>query len=167
VAIYMPRQPRVSLAAVFAAMERDAKKKPKAETTEPAVATKARKRETKPQLAHPKDEPWRSEPYRRLVALRPCENCGRQGRSQAAHIPPDGKATKQDDRETFALCTVTGNKPGCHEKFDQYKLGDRAWAMKTGKAWAAGTRAELLASGQLPPKIAKAVADYKPPRKTK
>jgi hypothetical protein len=167
VAIYMPRiKNPVSVAAVFAAIDRDEKKaKAPAKADAKALAPLAAKRA--PQLAHPKESVWRSEPYRRLVARLPCKNCQVHDRSQAAHIPPDGKGIKVDDRLTFPLCTLTTGKPGCHEKFDNYKLGDRAWAVKQGEKWAAETRAELLASGQLTAKQEAAIKAFKPLRKRK
>jgi hypothetical protein len=151
-AIYMPRiKDPVSVAAVFASLR--------------ANDTPSKKAE-KPEVARPKDEILDSEPYRRLVASMPCKNCGRQKASQAAHLPPEGKGIKVTDLETFALCiALTSRKkpaPGCHELFDNYKLGDHAWTVKQGKAWAAETRRELLEADLLPPKLAAAVRAYKP-----
>lgn len=108
-----------------------------------------------PALAHPKDEAVRSEPYRRLVAALPCMNCQRRGPSQAAHLPPDGKSLKQDDRETFPLCADGPRRRGCHTKFDQYELFPREEAMKQGRKWAAKTRALIAAAGKWPKKLAK------------
>ena len=42
-----------------------------------------------------KDAPVRSEAYRRAVASLPCINCGIQGYSQAAHLPPEAKGMKR------------------------------------------------------------------------
>jgi hypothetical protein len=68
----------------------------------------------------PKDNPLRSEPYRRLVAAMPCCICGVEGVGQAAH-PNTGKgmAMKTDDRLAFSLCGPRVGEVGCHSKFDQ------------------------------------------------
>lgn len=109
----------------------------------------------KPEVAHRKDEAVRSEPYLRLVALRPCKNCGRRGPSQAAHPPPKGKQIKQDDREAFPLCADGPRRKGCHPKFDNYDLMPHAAAVKQAKKWGAETRAEIEAEGKWPKKLAK------------
>lgn len=124
---------------------------------------KAAKKEKKGEpaaVAHPKDEPVRSEPYRRLVAAMPCKHCGRQKNSQAAHVPPEGKAIKVDDRETFPLCADGPRRRGCHSKFDQYELMPREKAVKQAKNWAAETRAEIEAAGLWPKRLPK----WKAPR---
>jgi hypothetical protein len=100
--------------------------------------------------SRPKDEPVRSEAYRRLVAAMPCKNCGRQKRSQAAHVPPEGKAIKVDDRETFPLCADEPRRKGCHPKFDQYELMPREQAVAQAKKWAAETRAEIIEAEEWP-----------------
>lgn len=115
----------------------------------------ASKQVEKPEVAHPKEAAVRSEPYRRLVAARPCKNCGRQKHSQAAHVPPAGKGIKQDDRETFPLCADGPYGKGCHPKFDQYELMPREQAMKQGRKWAAQTRAEIAAEGLWPARLPK------------
>jgi len=101
-------------------------------------------------VAQPKTEPVRSEPYRRLVAAMPCKACGIQGYSQAAHLPPEGKGTKQDDRLIFPLCCTRPGVPGCHADYDQYRMFTRAVAMDVGQAWAADTRRAIVAAGQWP-----------------
>jgi hypothetical protein len=120
-----------------------------------AADKKAAKAEEKPEAALPKDAPVRSEPYRRLVAARPCKNCGRQRHSQAAHVPPAGKAIKQDDRETFPLCADGPYGKGCHPKFDQFELMPRDKAVRQGRKWAAETRAEIEADGTWPKRLPK------------
>ncbi len=100
--------------------------------------------------AFPKQNAIRSEPYRRLVAALPCKNCGIQGYSQAAHVPPDGRGIKQDDRETFALCCTRPGITGCHVDFDQYCLFFKRQAVIIGQAWAADTRRQIEASGKWP-----------------
>jgi hypothetical protein len=112
-------------------------------------------RELRGGLSHSKDAPVRSEPYLRLVAARPCKNCGRQKHSQAAHLPPDGKAIKQDDRETFPLCADAPRRKGCHPKFDQYELMPHDKAVKQGRKWARETREEIEAEGLWPKNVPK------------
>lgn len=101
----------------------------------------------------PKDEPVRSEPYRRLVAARACKACGIQGYSQAAHVPPDGRGIKQDDRLTFPLCCTRPGVTGCHVEFDQWRMFPRADAVAMGLRWAADTRAGIEAEGNWPPRL--------------
>ena len=97
----------------------------------------------------------RSEPYRRLVAALPCKVCGIQGYSQAAHVPPDGKGIKADDRETFALCCTRPGIPGCHVEFDQYRMFPKREAVTVGQAWATDTRRQIEAMGKWPAKLPK------------
>ena len=106
-------------------------------------------------VAHPKTEAARSEPYRRLVAALPCKACGIQGYSQAAHVPPDGKGVKQDDREIFALCCTRVGITGCHVEFDQYRMFPREEAVRIGKGWAAHTRRQITEKGQWPKNLPK------------
>jgi hypothetical protein len=98
----------------------------------------------------PKDAPARSEAYLRLVALRPCINCGRVGLSQAAHLPPIGKGIKQDDRLTMPLCADQPGALGCHSKFDRYILFPREQAMQVSESWAAQTRTAIREAGTWP-----------------
>lgn len=99
----------------------------------------------------PKDAAVRSEAYRRLVAAKPCKHCGRIGRSQAAHPPPEGKSIKHDDRKCFALCCDELMRKGCHPRFDQYELCTHDVALRWAATWAFETRAEILAAGEWPP----------------
>lgn len=99
----------------------------------------------------PKEYAVRSEPYRRLVAARPCKHCGRIGRSQAAHPPPEGKALKHDDRLCFPLCCDELLRKGCHPRFDQYELFPHDVALRWAAKWGAETRAEIIADGLWPP----------------
>lgn len=103
----------------------------------------------------PKESSVRSEEYRRLVAALPCKHCQIQGFSQAAHVPPDGKGIKQDDRQIFALCCDRPGAQGCHPKFDQYKLFPHAVAMEIATAWAADTRRQIEARGDWPANLPK------------
>ena len=92
----------------------------------------------------------RSEAYRRAVASLPCINCGIQGYSQAAHLPPEAKGMKQSDLLTFPLCCTRVGIAGCHQDYDQYRLFPRAAAMAVGRAWAADTQRRILAMGLWP-----------------
>jgi len=71
----------------------------------------------------PKDQPLRSELYRRYVAMLPCYCCGVVGYSQAAHADQGkGLALKSDDRTCYPLCgphpsgSHFGTVPGCHHR---------------------------------------------------
>ena len=97
-----------------------------------------------------KAAPVRSEAYRRAVASLPCINCGIQGYSQAAHLPPEAKGMKQSDLLTFPLCCTRVGIAGCHQDYDQYRLFPRAAAMAVGRAWAADTQRRILAMGLWP-----------------
>jgi len=106
-------------------------------------------------MMFPKTPALRSEPYRRAVAALPCKSCGIQGYSQAAHLPPEGKGTKQDDRQIFALCCTRPSIPGCHQDYDQYRMFTREQAMVIGRAWAADTRRQIEAMGAWPKNLPK------------
>lgn len=69
--------------------------------------------------AVPKDEPVRSENYRRYVAQQECFSCGVVGYSQCAH-PNNGKglALKTDDLKAFPLCGPRPFTMGCHAMLD-------------------------------------------------
>jgi hypothetical protein len=70
--------------------------------------------------AYPKTKPWRSEPYRRLVAALPCDRCGVEGYTQCAHGDQGkGMGIKSGDETCIPLC---GPHPsgrdmwrGCHD----------------------------------------------------
>lgn len=106
-------------------------------------------------VAQPKTEAVRSEAYRRLVAAFPCKACGIQGYSQAAHLPPDGKGLKQDDRLIFALCCDRPGQEGCHPQFDQYRMFSREVAMTVSMGWAADTMRAIEAAGNWPENLPK------------
>jgi hypothetical protein len=67
----------------------------------------------------PKDEPLRSEAYRRYVAEQECFMCRVQGFSQCAH-ENFGKAMSRKvcDSRTFPACGPHWGMPGCHQAFD-------------------------------------------------
>lgn len=97
----------------------------------------------------PKAAPVECEAYRRLVAARPCINCGLEGSSQAAH-PNTGKAKgmKADDRLCFPLCHVGGNS--CHGRFDLYQLYGRLMQSELEPEWALQTQRAILSDGDWP-----------------
>ena len=100
-----------------------------------------------------KDNPLRSERYRRAVASLPCAYCGIEGYSQHAH-ENDGKGArlKVDDRRAMPLCCSRPGIEGCHVAFDQYRLvpGGRDAHADLGRALAEQTRSRLNALGLWP-----------------
>lgn len=69
----------------------------------------------------PKDEPLRSETYRRLVASLPCVGCGRAAPSQHCHLNlGKGAGMKTDDRLAWAGCADLPGVLGCHSRLDQH-----------------------------------------------
>ena len=97
----------------------------------------------------PKAAPVECEAYRRMVAARPCINCGLEKRSQAAH-PNTGKAKgmKADDRLCFPLCHVGGNS--CHPRFDLYQLYGRLKQSELEPEWTLQTQRGILSDGDWP-----------------
>ena len=103
------------------------------------------------ELAHDKEKPVRSPKYLRAVASLPCCNCDRDGASQASHINRGkGLALKASDNKTFPLCATVGGQQGCHELYDQYKLGDKHASAEMGQRWAIQTYNTLKRAGQVP-----------------
>lgn len=101
----------------------------------------------------PKEAVVWDERYRRLVAARPCINCGRPDRSQHAHENEQkGKSLKLDDRRAMPLCCDEPGREGCHTKFDQYRLfeGGRSAHVEQGRIWSAQTRSAILGDGLWP-----------------
>lgn len=104
-------------------------------------------------VAVAKEEPLRSEAYRRLVAAMPCAHCHKPRRSQLAHENEGkGKAQKLDDRRAMPLCADEFGMEGCHTQFDQYRLinGGREAHVALGRKYAAQTRAAILEAGIWP-----------------
>lgn len=100
-----------------------------------------------------KDNPLRSEAYRRLFPLFPCINCGKVGRSQHAHTNSGkAKGMKNDDRDAMPLCADEPKAVGCHTLFDLYRLipGGREAHVEQGKQWAAETRRDIESMGLWP-----------------
>jgi len=100
--------------------------------------------------ARPKENPLRSEPYRRLVAMLPCAKCDIADFSQAAHPPPTGKGIKEDDRMCFPLCCTRPGEPGCHWLFDNYKLMPQAEMRVYAYICAIDTRETIEENGMWP-----------------
>lgn len=66
-------------------------------------------------ISLPKEMPYRSEAYRRLVAALPCAHCQRSGPSQCAHGDKGkGLAIKASDLTCFPLCADSPGRRGCH-----------------------------------------------------
>jgi len=101
-------------------------------------------------IAHPKQQPVRSEAYLREVAKLPCINCCSE-RSQAAH-PNTGKGmgTKADDRRAFPLCADAPGQVGCHTRFDQGAMFGKAERRRMETLWGAQTRAVVQGMGNWP-----------------
>lgn len=103
-----------------------------------------------------KDNPVRSQQYRRAVASLPCINCGVPGHSQCAHSNSGkGAGIKASDLDSFPLCTVHPGADGrlvqgCHENFDQGALFTKAVRRELEPAWAADTQRRIHAMGLWP-----------------
>ena len=110
-----------------------------------------------PAVAIPKDNPLKSEAYRRLVALYPCKACGIAGYSQAAHINRGAKGLglKADDRDTAPLCADRPGVVGCHTRFDRYELFPADIAERVMQAWIADTQRQIEAAGLWPANLPK------------
>lgn len=105
----------------------------------------------------PKDNPMKSEAYRRLVALYPCKACGIAGYSQAAHTNRGAKGLglKADDRDTAPLCADRPGIVGCHTRFDRYELFPADIAERVMAAWIADTQRQIEAAGLWPANLPK------------
>lgn len=65
--------------------------------------------------ACPKENAWRSRPYRMLVASFACEHCAYAGGQQAAHADlGKGGGIKADDRTCWSGCAPRPGRIGCH-----------------------------------------------------
>lgn len=64
----------------------------------------------------PKEDPHRSELYRRWVASLPCVHCGIEGYSNACHSDSDGKGMgiKASDQTCWPGCVDRPGVVGCH-----------------------------------------------------
>ncbi|WP_454004987.1 hypothetical protein [Alcaligenes sp. Marseille-Q7550] len=97
---------------------------------------------------------YRSERHRRNVAALPCANCGRWGRSQAAHMNGvefgKGLGLKVSDALMFPLCVDEVGVRGCHSLLDQGGIYDKGTAIGFQITWLHQTRDELKRLGQWP-----------------
>ena len=101
-----------------------------------------------------KENPLRSEPYRRLVAALPCAHCGIEGYSQCAHANTGkGTGTKSSDTESFPLCACQPGRRGCHSLFDQGALFSKEARRAKEAEWVAKTRLQILSSGLWPARL--------------
>lgn len=109
-----------------------------------------------PAAAIPKDDPIRSESYRRLVAALPCVICGVSGFSQAAHgSEGKGMAIKACDLTLFPACCDRPGVRGCHSKLDQGAMFSRAVRRALEPSWAADTRRRIESMGLWPANLEK------------
>ena len=98
-------------------------------------------------MQRPKENPVRSEAYRRLVAALDCVNCGVWGYTQAAHPPPTGKGIKESDLECFPLCAARPGVVGCHAEYDQGRIAPRVMMRDLAEAWSEQTQNIIKANG--------------------
>ena len=98
-----------------------------------------------------KDNPVRSEAYRRAVASLPCAICGVYGYSQAAHANTGkGMGMKACDMTCFPACGPRPGFQGCHAALDQGALFLKAVRRELEPVWAADTRRKVQALGLWP-----------------
>ena len=100
----------------------------------------------------PKEQPWRSEEYRRLVASYPCIHCGRSGPSQAAHADQGkGLGIKSDDRTAFPLCADGPSRRGCHSLIGIDAMFTRNQRRILERNYGGATRERIKAEGKWKP----------------
>lgn len=111
-------------------------------------------------VAVPKDEPVRSEAYRRLVASLPCAECGIDGYSQAAHAEEGkGIGIKSCDLTCVPLCGPRLSTNGCHYAYGQGVLYPRETRRLLEKMNASETRSKLRDLAQDDAKVRKVLRD--------
>lgn len=95
-------------------------------------------------ISLPKERPYRSEAYRRLVAALPCAHCNRPGPSQCAH-GDEGKgfAIKASDLTCFPLCADGPGRRGCHSLIGASGSFSREQRRTLEQTYAALTRKTL------------------------
>ena len=106
-----------------------------------------------PALAIKKENPLRSEEYRRLVRAMPCMHCGKPPRSQFCHSDHGkGIGLKTDDRRGWPGCgpDLATIEPGCH-----WLIGTSGRMSKEDRRcleilYATLTRAAILKAGAWP-----------------
>lgn len=98
-----------------------------------------------------KDEPLRSEAYRRLVASLPCAHCGIHGYSQAAHADQGkGAQIKSDDRTCYPACAPRMGVIGCHALIGMTGSMPRDVRRALEQEYAARTRELIVNAGLWP-----------------
>ena len=98
----------------------------------------------------PKDNPLRSEAYRRAVAELPCAHCRRPGPSQCAHGDAGkGMGIKSSDLTCFPACADSPGRRGCHSLIGASGQFTRAQRTALETRYAAETRA-LLGQEEMP-----------------
>lgn len=94
---------------------------------------------------------YRSEALRRAVSELPCQCCGIQGYTQAAHSNlyehGKGRGMKASDAAIMALCADRPGVIGCHTKLDRYIDITRAQAVELTHKWIASTYIALVQQG--------------------
>jgi hypothetical protein len=124
-------------------------------TPQPPTSATMRSAAADAPVATPKDEPYRSEEYRRFVASKPCFSCGIAGFSQCAHANyGKGMAMKVSDLETFPLCGPHGLHNGCHFEFDLCLGMMRDERRELEREYVARMQEIARAAGRLPKEIA-------------
>lgn len=98
-----------------------------------------------------KENPLRSEPYRKLVATLPCIMCGAAGISQAAHADMGkGAGIKTDDRTCFPACSTQPGRVGCHDTIGASGELGKEKRRELERLYGAETRAKIIAMGLWP-----------------
>ncbi|SOE48077.1 hypothetical protein ODI_R1220 [Orrella dioscoreae] len=97
---------------------------------------------------------YRSRQHRQNVAELSCVQCGKQQRSQCAHLNllavGKGKGLKVSDALTVPLCADGLAFRGCHSKLDQGGVYDKPTSASLQILWLQQTRTELQRLGQWP-----------------
>lgn len=98
-----------------------------------------------------KQEPLRSETYRRWVASLPCAHCGIEGYSQCAHVDQGkGAGIKAGDDMTFPLCCDRPGVLGCHSKIGGSGLYSKENRRDLELLYATRTQVKASATGNWP-----------------
>lgn len=105
-----------------------------------------------------KENPLRSEEYRRLVADMACAHCKLVGFSQAAHEDAGkGGALKSDDRRIYPACGPRYMEPGCHYLIGTQRIYPKAKRRELERKWVIETQQEVLRRGLWPAGLPKPV----------
>lgn len=95
-------------------------------------------------MSNLKHERVKSRKHRKFIASLPCV-CGKEGRTQAAHIRKNnggGMGLKPEDKFTVPLCCSGIGWDGCHDK--EREIGEEAfWERYGGAEWATKLAKEL------------------------